>query len=71
MTITTLELPPVVLVGLEVAGDDDAVGELPAGEGVLRLLAVGDGLELHEDLATAGNLKELNLIPHTTVIVGH
>ena len=54
---TILELPPVVLVRLEVAGDDDAVGELPAGEGVLRLLAVGDGRELHEDLAATGNLK--------------
>ena len=54
---TILELPPVVLVRLEVAGDDDAVGELPAGEGVLRLLAVGDGRELHEDLATPGNLN--------------
>ena len=47
----------MVLVRLEVAGDDDAVGELPAGEGVLRLLAVGDGRELHEDLPAAGNLN--------------
>ena len=55
-TVTPLELLPVVLIRLEVRGDDHSVRELPAGEGLLRLLAAGNVGKLDKDLAAARNL---------------
>lgn len=45
-----LELPPVVLVRIEVGCDNNAVAELASGQALLRLLAVDDRVELDKGL---------------------
>ena len=52
-----LELPPVVLVRVEVAGDHHAIGELPPCERKLSGLTITATGELYEDLAQARNLN--------------
>ena len=54
--LCSLELTTMILVWVEVAGDDNSVRELPAGERVLGLLALAGRTELDEDLAAAGHL---------------
>lgn len=47
-----LELPVVILVGVDVARDNNSVGKLAAGQALLRALAIGDRSEFNEYLNT-------------------
>ena len=49
----------MILVGVEVGGDDDAVGKLPAGQRQLGLLAFRNAAELDEDLSGHGDIALL------------
>merc|ERR1719495_1023621 len=53
----SLEVPTVVLVRVEVGGDDHAVGELATGQGVLGLLTLHRGAKLDKYLSAAGDFN--------------
>jgi len=55
-TLVLLKLSAMILVWVEVAGDDDPVAELPPRERVLSLLTLAGRAKLYKDLPTPGNL---------------